>query len=218
MQNTQRPYLIAAAIASLIGLIMSFTVSFAEDRLEPAIQKTGKYETAIFAGGCFWCVEADFDKVKGVVSTTSGYTGGEVEKPTYKQVSYTDTGHYEAVLIKYNPEIVSYKELVEYYWRHVDPTDEGGQFCDRGDSYRTAIFVKNTDEQDIAQASKDTITTSGILDEAVVTPILKAKKFWPAEGYHQDYYKKNPLRYKFYRNSCGRDQRIKQVWKNAPSS
>lgn len=171
-------------------------------------------KTAVFAGGCFWCVEADFDKVDGVVETISGFAGGHVDNPSYKQVTYTDTGHYEVVQVRYNPAEVSYSELVEYFWRHVDPTDPGGQFCDRGDSYRTAIFASDEQELVVAERSKAKLSESGILLEPVVTPIILDDQFWPAEAYHQDYYKKNPLRYRYYRTGCGRDRRVKEVWKN----
>lgn len=169
-------------------------------------------QTVMFAGGCFWCVESDFDKVDGVVATLSGYSGGHVDNPTYKQVSYEDTGHFEVVQIEYKPDVVSFDELLAYYWRHVDPTDAGGQFCDRGDSYKTAVFVIDDVERETAMKSKAEIDESGVLADPVVTPILSAKTFWPAEDYHQDYYKKNPLRYKYYRTSCGRDRRVKKVW------
>jgi len=167
---------------------------------------------AYFAGGCFWCVEADFDKVAGVVETISGYTGGDVENPTYKQVTYTNTGHYEAVKVVYDPQTVTYSELVEYFWRHIDPTDAGGQVCDRGFSYLTGIFPSNAAEAEIARLSKDAIDTSGVLSNPIVTKIADFKTFWPAEGYHQDYYLKNRLHYARYRRGCGRDARIADVW------
>ena len=167
---------------------------------------------ATFAGGCFWCVESDFDAVPGVVETISGYTGGTVDNPTYKQVSKGGTGHREAVQIRYNPEQVSYERLLHIFWRSVDPTDGGGQFCDRGESYQTAIFVGNEEERRLAESSKEALEQSMVLDEPVVTPIEPAGEFYPAEGYHQDYYTKNPVRYRFYRFSCGRDSRVQQVW------
>ncbi|MEL7128018.1 MAG: peptide-methionine (S)-S-oxide reductase MsrA [Pseudomonadota bacterium] len=176
---------------------------------------SGIQAEAIFAGGCFWCVESDFDKVPGVLDTISGYTGGALENPSYKQVTYENTGHYEAVKVVYDPEAVSYGELVEYFWRHVDPTDAGGQFCDRGDSYRTAIFTGGEDQAETASASKAALEASKVLPNPVVTPILEATAFWPAEGYHQDYYKKNPLRYNAYRRGCGRDARVRAVWSRA---
>ncbi|WP_424928378.1 peptide-methionine (S)-S-oxide reductase MsrA [Amaricoccus tamworthensis] len=173
-------------------------------------------ETAIFAGGCFWCVESDFDKVEGVMSTTSGYTGGDLEEPTYEQVSKTETGHYEAVQITYDADEVSYEELLHVFWRSVDPTDAGGQFCDRGNSYRTAVFAANTDQARIAKSSRKEAAND--LGQDIVTPILAASTFWPAEEYHQDYYQKNPVRYRYYRFSCGRDGRVKELWGDAAYS
>ncbi|MEO1422047.1 MAG: peptide-methionine (S)-S-oxide reductase MsrA [Pseudomonadota bacterium] len=169
-------------------------------------------ETAIFAGGCFWCVESDFDKIDGVLETVSGYIGGHLDNPTYKQVVREDTGHYEAVQITYDADLVSYETLVHAFWRSVNPTDPGGQFCDRGDSYRTAVFAIDDAQRGIAEASKQALDESGVLDAPVVTPILDAAPFWPAEDYHQDYDKKNPLRYSFYRLSCGRDAEVRAVW------
>ena len=169
---------------------------------------------ATFAGGCFWCVESDFDTVPGVVETISGYTGGTVAIPGYKQVTEGGTGHREAVQIRYDPKQVSYERLLHIFWRSVDPTDDGGQFCDRGDSYQTAIFAGNDEERRLAEASKEALEQSAVLDAPVVTPIEPAKEFYLAEGYHQDYYTKNPVRYRFYRFSCGRDSRVQQVWGN----
>ncbi|MEL6678205.1 MAG: peptide-methionine (S)-S-oxide reductase MsrA [Pseudomonadota bacterium] len=169
-------------------------------------------ETAIFAGGCFWCVESDFDKIDGVLETTSGYIGGHLDNPTYKQVVREDTGHYEAVRITYDADVVSYDTLLNAFWRSVNPTDAGGQFCDRGASYRTAVFALDTDQRDAALASKAEIDESAVLDKPVVTPVLDAPRFWPAEEYHQDYYLKNPLRYTYYRYSCGRDAEVRAVW------
>lgn len=179
---------------------------------DPTLEKAVQKNVAIFAGGCFWCVESDFDKVEGVLETISGYTGGHTSNPTYKEVSYNDTGHYEAVKIIFNPEKVSYKTLVHIFWRTVDPTDGGGQFCDRGKSYRTAIFPVNKAQQQIAETSKTEEQTSGRLKGRIVTPIIMAKPFYPAEGYHQNYYQKNKLRYTYYRFGCGRDKRIKALW------
>ncbi len=169
-------------------------------------------EVATFAGGCFWCVESDFDSVPGVVRTVSGYTGGHVKDPTYTQVSSDTTGHREAVQIYYDPKRVTFAELLEIFWRSVNPIDPGGQFCDRGKSYTTAIFVNSEEQQRLAEASKKMLEQSGILKRPVVTTIEMAGPFYPAEDYHQDYYKKNPLRYKFYRLSCGRDARIADLW------
>ncbi len=169
-------------------------------------------EVATFAGGCFWCVESDFDKVPGVVRTVSGYTGGAVPDPTYKRVSAGGTGHREAVQIFYDPKRVSYAALVEIFWRSVDPTDGGGQFCDRGDSYETAIFANSVEQHQQAEVSKGALQRSGVLGRPVVTPIEAAGPFYPAEDYHQDYYQENPLRYGFYRYRCGRDARIEALW------
>ncbi|MEE9455364.1 MAG: peptide-methionine (S)-S-oxide reductase MsrA [Paracoccaceae bacterium] len=167
-------------------------------------------QTAIFAGGCFWCVESDFDKVEGVVETTSGYTGGTVANATYKQVTRGGTGHYEAVRIVFDADITSYDQLLYVFWRTVDPTDAGGQFCDRGDSYRTAIFATDAGQAASAKASKAAL--NGRLSGPIVTPILAASDFWEAEGYHQNYHNTNSLKYGFYRSRCGRDARVKDLW------
>ena len=167
-------------------------------------------KAAIFAGGCFWCVESDFDNVKGVISTTSGYIGGTAQSANYKAVSSGGTGHYEAVRIVYDDTKVSYRKLLDVFWRSVDPTDAGGQFCDRGFSYKTGVFVMNDKERAIAKASKKRAQEA--LGKKIVTPILNAGSFYKAEGYHQNYYKKNPVRYKIYRYGCGRDAKIKSLW------
>jgi peptide-methionine (S)-S-oxide reductase len=167
-------------------------------------------KVAVFAGGCFWCVEADFDKVSGVLSTTSGYIGGSAKTASYKTVSGGGTGHYEAVKIVYDPAKVSYDRLLHVFWRSVDPTDAGGQFCDRGDSYKTGIFTNNDTERKIALASKKKAMAA--LGKTIVTPIVKAGAFYKAEGYHQNYYTRNPIRYKVYRYGCGRDARLKSLW------
>jgi peptide-methionine (S)-S-oxide reductase len=171
-----------------------------------------KHEIATFAGGCFWCVESDFDHVPGVVRTISGYTGGTLENPTYKDVTAGGTGHREAVQIYFDPMKVSYAELLEIFWRSVDPTDAGGQFCDRGVSYETAIFANSPEQAQLARTSKRRLQDSGVLKQPIVTKVETADAFYPAEDYHQDYYKKNPLRYQYYRFSCGRDKRIADLW------
>lgn len=188
----------------------------------PALAAT---ETAVVAGGCFWCVEADFESVPGVKEVVSGYTGGTVANPTYKQVTRGGTGHYEAVEIRYDPAKLSYARIMELFFRSVDPTDAGGQFCDRGDSYRTAIFPKNAAQRAAAEAAK--AAAAAALGRQIVTPILEAGPFYEAEGYHQGYYKgddivltrRGPKRqaeaYKFYRNACGRDERVRQLWGDA---
>jgi peptide-methionine (S)-S-oxide reductase len=168
---------------------------------------------ATFAGGCFWCTESDFDHVKGVISTTSGYTGGHVANPTYEQVSAGGTGHAESVEVVYDPKVVSYQQLLTYYWRHVDPTVKDRQFCDYGHQYRTAIFIHNAEERQLAEASKKKVEDE--LKKPIYTEIVDAGAFYPAEEYHQNFYLKNPAKYKFYRWNCGRDQRLEQLWGKA---
>ena len=170
---------------------------------------TGRAE-AVFATGCFWCTEADFDKVPGVISTTSGYTGGRLANPSYEQVSAGDTGHIEAVRVVYDPRRVGYAALARHALRTSDPLDAGGQFCDRGYQYRSALFVAGPEQRRAAEAAK--ARAAATLGKPIATLVLPAAKFYPAEDYHQDYYKKNPVRYRFYRWNCGRDQRIKAVW------
>lgn len=197
--------MIKKSLILMVSLLAgSYSVSFAADT-----------ETAIFAGGCFWCVESDFDKVDGVISTVSGYTGGHTKDATYREVTAGGTGHREAVEIEYDPSIVEYGQLLDIFWRSVNPTDNGGQFCDRGESYTTAIFATSEDQKEAAERSKANLQTSGALKKDIVTPVLDATTFYPAENYHQDYYKKNPVRYKFYRYRCGRDAEIEKVWTNS---
>ena len=167
---------------------------------------------ATFAGGCFWCVEADFDKVPGVLSTTSGYTGGTVASPSYEQVSSHATGHAEAVQIVFDPSKVSYEQLLEHYWRTIDPTTKDAQFCDHGSPYRTAIFANDAAQLKAAKASLEALQKSKPFKQPIVTEIVPAGAFYPAEEYHQDYYTKNPVRYQYYRLACGRDARLKQLW------
>lgn len=198
MSHSVRLWATAAAI--LIGFLTG--AAFASDT-----------RTAVFAGGCFWCVEADFDKVDGVLSTVSGYTGGRTENPTYKDVSFGNTGHYEAVEVTYDADVVDYRTLVDFLLRHVDPTDADGQFCDRGDSYRTAIFADGPEQRAAAEAA--VAAANEALDGKVVTEVLDRGPFYAAEDYHQDYYLKNPLQYRYYRYGCGRDARIDEVWKDA---
>ncbi|MGA8051459.1 MAG: peptide-methionine (S)-S-oxide reductase MsrA [Burkholderiales bacterium] len=170
---------------------------------------------ATFAGGCFWCVEADFDKVHGVVSTVSGYIGGTKPNPTYEEVSSGDTGYAEAVEITYDPKIVSYKRLLDVYWHSIDPTVKNRQFCDVGTQYRTAIFYHDEEQMRLAETSKQELEHAKPFKGPIETQIVKAGTFWPAESYHQDYYKKNPVRYEFYRTGCGRDARLRQLWGDA---
>jgi peptide-methionine (S)-S-oxide reductase len=179
--------------------------------LSASIAMAQSSATAVFAGGCFWCVEADFDKVDGVLETVSGYIGGSAETANYQTVVSDDsTGHYEAVQITYDPSVVTYDELLDVFWRTVDPTDAGGQFCDRGPSYRTGIFPSNAEEQAAAEASKAEV--AGILPQPVATQIVPGRVFYPAEDYHQNYYRTNAMQYDYYRFACGRDARVQQIW------
>ena len=172
----------------------------------------GELKKATFAGGCFWCMEPPFDELDGVVSTTSGYTGGNKLRPTYEEVSAGVTGHADVVEILYDPSKIGYAQLLEVFWRNVDPLTPNRQFCDVGSQYRTAIFYHDDEQERLARESKERLEQSGWFDDPIVTEINRARIFYPAEKYHQDYYTKNPLRYKLYRWSCGRDKRLEQVW------
>lgn len=185
-----------------LGLLTSPTV------LSQASAESG---TAILAGGCFWCVESDFDHVKGVTETTSGYIGGKTDNPTYR--SHGKDGHLEAVKIVYDKDSADYRSLLDTFWRTIDVFDDKGQFCDKGNSYRTAVFVANDEERAIAEASKAEAEQE--LGQEIKTRILDAATFWPAEDYHQDYYEKSSARYNYYRKACGRDKRVKQIWGDA---
>ena len=167
---------------------------------------------AIFAGGCFWCMEPPFDRIDGVLATTSGYTGGTRLDPTYEQVTAGRTGHYEALQVEYDPARVNYERLLDMFWRNIDPLDATGQFCDKGSQYRSAIFVLDDGQRAAAEASKAALEKSGKLPGRIVTEILPAAKFYPAEAYHQDYYRKNPASYTYYRWGCGRDRRLERLW------
>lgn len=184
----------------------------ADQKPAPQPAAAGKLAKATFAGGCFWCMEPPFDELAGVVSTTSGYTGGRQDKPTYEQVSAGWTGHTEAVQIVYDPAKVSYAKLLEVFWRNIDPTTPDRQFCDRGTQYRSGIFYHDEAQKRLAEESKARLGKSKPFQGPVVTEIQPLTRFYPAEEYHQDYYKKNPIRYKFYRNGCGRDQRLEELW------
>jgi peptide-methionine (S)-S-oxide reductase len=175
---------------------------------------TSHAEKAIFAGGCFWCIEADFEKLDGVMNVISGYTGGHTKNPGYEQVTSGNTGHYEAVEVEYNPQKISYAELLDYFWRHIDPFDAKGQFCDKGDSYRAAIFTHNAEQAEEATLSKIELQSRLDKSQTITTSILPASAFYPAEAYHQNYYKTNPVRYDYYRWRCGRDARLKELWNN----
>jgi len=173
--------------------------------------KTESTATALFAGGCFWCIEADFEKLPGVIGAESGYTAGTKPNPTYEQVSAGGTGHTEAVRVTYEPAKVSYAQLVDFFWKHIDPTVKDRQFCDSGNQYRSGIYWQNAAERKIAESSRDALLSSGKFQE-IHTEIIAATTFYPAEEYHQDYYKKNPIRYAYYRKGCGRDARVRQLW------
>ncbi|MFT4844922.1 MAG: peptide-methionine (S)-S-oxide reductase [Cellvibrionaceae bacterium] len=175
-------------------------------------QNTIKEGVLIVAGGCFWCTESDFEKHKGVLHAESGYINGSTLNPTYKEVSSNQTGHFEAVKITYNKDLVTLRDLVDFYWYTIDPTDPNGQFCDKGSSYKTALFYQDEAQKAVFEDSLASIKLTKPFDESIVTEILKAKKFYSAEAYHQDFYKKSSLRYKYYRHSCGREKRIEQLW------
>jgi peptide-methionine (S)-S-oxide reductase len=178
---------------------------------QPAAPAGSTAAIAIFAGGCFWCLEADFEKLPGVISAESGYTGGKTANPTYHQVSAGGTGHAEAVRVSYDTSKLSYRQLVDYFWRHIDPAAKDRQFCDAGTQYRSAIYWRNDAERKIAEESRAALLKSGVVRQ-VFTEIAAASAFYPAEEYHQDYYRKNPLRYAFYRTTCGRDARVREIW------
>lgn len=188
-----------------LSLFLSATFSFGSTAAESA--------RAIFAGGCFWCMEQPFDALDGVLDTTSGYTGGHVPNPDYREVSSGKTGHAEALLVTYAPDKVSYEKLLEVFWHNIDLLDAGGQFCDRGSQYRSEIFVANPEQRRLAEASKQALADSGKFDAPIVTQITEAGTFYPAEDYHQNYYKTNPARYKFYKWNCGRQQRLDTLWR-----
>ena len=204
------PMLAAAAVA------LPIVASALAQQESSAMPEDGE-AVATFAGGCFWCMEPPYDKLDGVTATISGYTGGSKADPTYEEVSAGGTGHTEAVQITYDPSKVRYEQLLEVFWRNVDPLDAGGQFCDRGSQYRTGIFVHDEEQRRLAEASKQALVEGDRFDRPIVTEIEPAGAFYPAEDYHQDYYEKNPVRYKFYRWSCGRDQRLADLWGEPPT-
>lgn len=197
---------VSAVVGLLLGTSLAGTVSESAQAEEA---------TAIFAGGCFWCLESDFDKVPGVLSTTSGYTGGTLANPSYEQVSAGGTGHVESVLVRYDTERTSYAKLLEAFWPNIDPLNDKGQFCDVGSQYRSAIFYATPEQRRLAEASKTALERSGRFDRPLATEILPAGRFYPAEEYHQNYAHKNPLRYHFYRTTCGRDARLEALWGKA---
>ena len=193
-------------IAPILGVVM---VLYAKN---PGSQTEGPYQKATFAGGCFWCMEPPFEKLDGVIKVLSGYTGGEEINPTYREVSQGSTGHAEAIQVVFDPEIISFQDLLDVFWMQVDPTDPGGQFVDRGAQYRTGIFYHNDEQKNLAEKSRAALDKSGRYGKPVLTEIVKAGEFYPAEDYHQDFYKKDTLRYKSYRMNSGRDGYLKKVW------
>ena len=198
---------LALAFGTACALLLSVGWGHRAEAQAPA-----RTETAIFAGGCFWCVEEAFEKVPGVSSVVSGYIGGTVANPTYEQVAAKSTGHAEAVEVTYDPTKVSYAQLVDWFWRNIDPVDAYGQFCDKGSPYRSGIHYRGPEQQRIAEASKAAIEASGRFKQKIATEIVPAKTFYPAEDYHQDYYKKNSNRYQYYKYACGRAERLEQLW------
>ena len=213
MQTLIRVLLGAVLIAGLgVGLL----ATAADPAPAPAEQAPSGTAVATFAGGCFWCMEGPFDVLDGVTATISGYAGGHLDNPTYRQVSAGDTGHAEVVQIHYDPAVISYEALLRVFWRNIDPTTPDRQFCDRGNQYRPGIFVHDDAQRAAAEASRAEIERTKSFAAPIQTEIVAAGKFYPAEDYHQDYYVKNPIRYKFYRYNCGRDQRLKELWGEAP--
>ena len=198
-------------LSILISAFFVTSMVYAEQgKIKPDL--SDKLEKATFAGGCFWCMEPPFDKLDGVITTTSGYTGGNPKMTTYEQVCSGETGHFEAIEIIYDPEKVTYEKLLEVFWKNIDPTQANGQFADIGTQYRTAVFFHNENQRKLAEASKEKVDKSGRFTKPVVTEILPAGEFYPAEDYHQDYYLKNPMRYKFYRFGSGREQFLNKTW------
>ncbi|HEY5460701.1 MAG TPA: peptide-methionine (S)-S-oxide reductase MsrA [Deferrimonas sp.] len=198
-----------AVIFGILALPLAFIAAAG------TVTAAGNIEKATFAGGCFWCMEHPFDELPGVLSVTAGYTGGQKKNPTYKEVSAGGTGHAEAVQIVYDPSKITYGKLLDVYWRNIDPTTKDRQFCDTGNQYRAVIFYHTEEQHRAALLSKEALEKAKPFKEPVVTGIVPAGEFYPAEEYHQHYYKKNPIRYHYYRNGCGRDQRLKELWGSA---
>jgi peptide-methionine (S)-S-oxide reductase len=204
----------------LLGMIawgLFAMVAVANPKAGVGQRSDARTEKATFAGGCFWCMEPPFDELPGVISTTSGYTGGRMKNPTYEQVSSGGTGHAEAVEVVYDPSKITYERLLDVFWKNIDPITPNRQFCDIGAQYRSAIYYHNEDQKRLAEASKKALESSARFQRPIVTEIAAASTFYPAEEYHQDYYKKNPLRFKFYKYSCGRAQRLEELWGTSSS-
>jgi peptide-methionine (S)-S-oxide reductase len=196
----------------LMTLVLGASLSGTASGATPPKGAAGQLQKATFAGGCFWCMEHPFDELPGVVSVTSGYTGGQKKNPTYPEVSEGGTGHAESVQVLYDPAKIGYDKLLERYWHNIDPLVKDRQFCDSGNQYRSAIFYQGEEQHRLALQSKQALEQSKVLKGTIVTEIVPASEFYPAEEYHQHYYKKNPIRYKYYRTSCGRDKRLKELW------
>jgi peptide-methionine (S)-S-oxide reductase len=200
--------------SKFLAVVAAFALSAATLAVAqtPGGEPQPQLKIATFAGGCFWCMEAPFDKLPGVVAVTVGYTGGTKSNPTYEQVSAGATGHAESVELKYDPGKIGYAKLLDVFWHNIDPVTPNAQFCDHGNQYRSAIFYHDAEQKRLAEASKAELEKSGRFKQPIVTEIVPASTFWPAEDYHQHYYSKNPLRYKFYRTACGRDRRLEELW------
>ena len=203
---------IMTATVTALGLALGMALVGGAVPTRAQSQSADQLATATFAGGCFWCMEPPYDELDGVISTTSGYIGGSRLNPTYEEVSSGMTGHTEAVQIVYDPSKITYEALLDVFWRNIDPTTKDRQFCDRGSQYRTGIFPHDDEQQRLAEASKTRLEQTNPFADPIVTEITRAGEFWEAEDYHQDYYLKNPLRYKLYRYGCGRDSRLEQIW------
>ncbi len=212
----KRIIIILTVLAALV-VIMGFQQAKTMKKKGGMVMKEQQVnlKTATFAGGCFWCIESDFEKYNGVVEAISGYTGGHTEKPSYQEVSAGKTGHTEAVQVRYDPKKITYNELLDIFWKHMDPTDASGQFADRGSQYRPAIFYHDDEQKQLALTSRKALEESGRFDRSIATEITAFTKFYTAEDYHQDYYNKNPIRYKFYRANSGRDHFLRRIWKDA---
>jgi peptide-methionine (S)-S-oxide reductase len=202
-------------VVAVVGFLFT---AYAQKGAEKKTNSDQSLATATFAGGCFWCMEPPYDKLDGVISTTSGYTGGRKKNPTYEEVSGGTTGHAEAVQVAYDPTKVSYEKLLEVFWQNIDPFTPNAQFCDHGSQYRSAIFYHDEEQKRAAEASKQKLEKSGRITQPIVTEIVPAGEFYPAEDYHQDYYQNNPVRYKYYRYRCGRDEALEKIWGKAEGS
>ena len=211
MLTSTRSRIVSLTALAAAGVFVAALVASQAPATRAAPAQQG-LEVATFASGCFWCTESDFDKVAGVKETISGFMGGKTKSPTYEQVSAGGTGHAEAVQLTYDPKVVSYQQLLDYYWRHVDVLDGGGQFCDRGSQYRPAIFAATPEQRKLAEVSKTALQNSGRFSEPIAVEIAEAGDFTPAEDYHQNYYQTHPLKYRYYRHACGRDARLQQLW------